>query len=95
VADAHSLYAETAAELGLFGLIALGLFLGGVGWAAVAAFRSAHVEATGPAVVAAVWALHAGIDWLWEMPAVALVALACAARLVVLADEDDRYAGAA
>jgi O-Antigen ligase len=95
VADGHSLYAETAAELGLLGLAALGLFLGGVAWAAVSALRFARMEAIGPVVVAAVWALHAGIDWLWEMPAVALVAVACAARLVVLADEGGRYAGAA
>ncbi len=95
VADAHSIYAETAAELGLLGLIALGLFLGGIGFAAAAAVRRARMEAAGPAAVGVVWALHAGIDWHWEMPAVTLVALACAARLLVLSEQTDRYAGPA
>jgi hypothetical protein len=44
--------------------------------------------------VVVVWALHAGIDWHWEMPAVTLVALACAARLLALAERTERYAGA-
>jgi O-antigen ligase len=95
VADAHSIYAETAAELGLLGLVALGLFLGGIGFAAAAAIRRARMEATGPAAVVVVWALHAGIDWHWEMPAVTLFALACAARLLALAERTERYAGAA
>jgi O-antigen ligase len=95
VADTHSIYAETAAELGLLGLIALGLFLGGIGFAAAAAVRRARMEAAGPAAVIVVWALHAGIDWHWEMPAVTLVALACAARLLVISEQTDRYAGPA
>ena len=95
VADAHSIYAETAAELGVLGLIALGLFLGGIGFAAAAAIRRARLEAAGPAAVVVVWALHAGIDWHWEMPAVTLVALACAARLLAIAERTERYAGAA
>jgi len=95
VVDAHSLYAETAAELGLLGLIALAAFLGGVGWAGIGAVRRLRAEAVGPAAVMVAWALHAGIDWLWEMPAVTLVALACAARLLALAEQGDRYAGTA
>jgi hypothetical protein len=54
-----------------------------------------RAEAVGPAAVVVAWALHAGIDWLWEMPAVTLVALACAARLLALAEQGDRYAGTA
>ena len=57
--------------------------------------RRLRAEATGPAAVTIAWAVHAGIDWHWETPAVTLVALACAARLVSLAEEHDRYAGAA
>ena len=67
VADAHSIYAETAAELGLLRLVALGLFLGGIGFAAAAAVRHARLEAAGPTAVVVVWALHAGIDWHWEI----------------------------
>jgi hypothetical protein len=95
VADAHSLYAETAAELGLLGLAALALFLAGVALAAVHAVRRARPEAAGPTAVVVAWALHAGIDWHWEMPAVTLIALACAARLLALAEESERYAAAA
>jgi hypothetical protein len=95
VADAHSLYAETAAELGLLGLLALASFLGGIAWAAVRAVRAARTEAAGVVAVLAAWAFHAGIDWLWEMPAVTLVALACAARAVALAERSGRYAGVA
>ena len=95
VVDAHSLYAETAAELGLFGLAALAAFLGGVLLAGLAAARRLPAEAAGPAAVVVAWSVHAGIDWHWEMPAVTLVALACAARLVTLAEEGYRYAGAA
>jgi O-antigen ligase len=95
VADAHSLYVETAAELGLLGLAALGLFLAGIGLAAAAALRRGRAEAVGPAAVVVAWALNTGIDWHWEMPAVTLVALACAARLIALGERTDRYAGAA
>ena len=95
VVDAHSLYAETAAELGLLGLAALAAFLGGILLAGLAAIRRLRADAAGPAAVAIAWAVHAGIDWHWEMPAVTLVALACAARLVAVAEHGDRYAGAA
>lgn len=95
VVDAHSLYAETAAELGLLGLAALAAFLGGILLAGLAAVRRLRADGAGPAAVAIAWAVHAGIDWHWEMPAVTLVALACAARLVAVAEQGDRYAGAA
>ena len=42
VRDAHSLYLETAAELGLVGLLALALFLGGI--VAAAAARAADAR---------------------------------------------------
>jgi len=75
VRDAHSLYLETAAELGLVGLLALALFLGGI----VAAARR------GPPTLVAVlvaFALHAGLDWDWELPALTLTALLVAAKLL-------------
>jgi hypothetical protein len=95
VADAHSLYAETAAELGVLGLAALALFLGGIALAAATALRRAHAEAVGPTAVVVAWALNTGLDWHWEMPAVTLLALACAARLLALAERTDRYAAPA
>ena len=78
VRDGHSLYLETAAELGLVGLLALALLIAGT---VVAAIR-AGPEAAGAIAALAAFALHAGIDWDWEMPALTLVALALAGRLI-------------
>jgi O-antigen ligase len=78
VRDAHSLYLETAAELGLVGLLALGLLVTGCALAAV----RAGPAAAGSVAALAAFALHAGIDWDWEMPALTLVALALAASLM-------------
>jgi hypothetical protein len=70
VEDAHSLYIETLAELGLVGLVLLLVAVGGilVGIARRLRGESRHLNA---ALLAAglAWAVHAGIDWDWEMPA--------------------------
>jgi len=73
VQDAHSLYVETLTELGLPGLLLLLTFLGGAG---IALLRAGE---PGWAAAAAVWAVHAGVDWDWEMPALTLVFIALAA----------------
>ena len=82
VRDAHSLYLETAAELGLLGLLVLGLFFAGV----VAAGRGAHRRdaalAAGPCAALVVLLMHAAVDWDWEVPAVTLPALVLAGVLV-------------
>lgn len=85
--DAHSLYVETAAELGLLGLLALAAFLAGCGWAAAVALRTDRAAASGAAAALAALAVHAGLDWDWEMPALALYGLLLAAALVGAADE--------
>jgi O-antigen ligase len=82
VRDAHSLYLETAAELGLPGLAALAALLAGVALAARAALRREGAAAAGAVAALATFALHAGIDWDWELPALSLVAVLLAARLV-------------
>jgi hypothetical protein len=87
--DAHSLYVETAAELGLVGLAALGLFLGAVAACAPRALRHDPVLATGPAAALAAYAFHAGIDWDWEMPALTLVAVLLAAVVVAASDRGE------
>ncbi len=82
VRDAHSLYLETAAELGIAGLACLLALFGGVAAGAVRARRRAG-PVVAPAIAgAATWALHAGVDWDWEMPALSLLALVLAARLL-------------
>jgi hypothetical protein len=71
VEDAHSLYLETLAELGLVGIVLLLTAL--VALLAVFAMRARGDERHVYAVLLAMgvgWALHAGIDWDWEMPAV-------------------------
>src|SRR3954454_13380392 len=82
VQDAHSLYIETAAELGLVGLALLALFLGGVVAAARRAVVSESAVAAGPAAAVLVWAVHAGLDWDWPMPALSGVAILLAGLLV-------------
>jgi O-antigen ligase/polysaccharide polymerase Wzy-like membrane protein len=84
--DAHSLYLETAAELGLAGLLALGAFLAGVGWTTHSAWRRDPEATAGWGAVLAAWSAHAGIDWDWEMPAVTLIAIVVAGALVARAE---------
>jgi len=73
VQDAHSLYLEVLGELGGIGLLLVVvivlLVLGGLLRHARGADR-----VTGAALFAAAltWAVHAGVDWDWEMPAVTL-----------------------
>jgi hypothetical protein len=69
VLNAHSLYLETMAELGLPGLLlllaAIGSILGGL----AARARGPHRSIYGALLAAGIfWALHAGIDWDWQMP---------------------------
>ncbi|HTX30133.1 MAG TPA: O-antigen ligase family protein [Solirubrobacteraceae bacterium] len=73
VVDAHSLYLETLDELGIVGfLLLVGVIL--------AILISTASRARGPTrplyaatfAVMLIWALHAGIDWDWEMPVVTL-----------------------
>lgn len=75
VRDAHSLYFETAAELGLVGLALLAALLAGALLAVRRALASDAALAAGPAAALAVWVVHAGLDWDWEMPALTLVAV--------------------
>jgi O-antigen ligase len=94
--DAHSLYLETGAELGLVGLALLAAFVGGV---AVCARRLALDDAAlaaGPCAALAALALHAGIDWDWELPALTLVGLLLAGAAIARAGAaPDRRAAAA
>ncbi|HVP01132.1 MAG TPA: O-antigen ligase family protein [Solirubrobacteraceae bacterium] len=82
VRDAHSLYLQTLAELGIVGFALLAVLIGAVVVAARRALRADRALAAGPAAGALVWALHAGLDWDWQMPALTLVAVALAGLLL-------------
>jgi hypothetical protein len=79
VRDAHSLYLETLGELGIVGLALLLAFL--VSCVVEGARRLAGRLQSERAAVAALLALvaaylfEAGIDWMWELTAVSLVAV--------------------
>jgi hypothetical protein len=87
VRDAHGLYVEMFGELGAVGLAALLLV---VGLPLVAAFRARRSPLVAPALAGFVaFAVHAGIDWDWEIPAVVLAGLTCAG-VQLLADGGPR-----
>lgn len=80
VRDAHSLYLEPLAELGIPGLLIVLVLVGGAAWAFILALlraddpvdRGALAGATG---AGAAFFFGAGVDWLWESTAVAVLAL--------------------
>ena len=71
--NAHSLYFQAMAELGIPGIALLVILIGGVlvglGTRARGSQRSLYGALLAAGVV---WALHAGVDWDWEMPVVTL-----------------------
>jgi O-antigen ligase len=74
VLDAHSLYLETLDELGVVGLLLLVIPL-----LTILARAASRIRGSGRALYAAVfalllgWAIHAGVDWDWEMPVVTVI----------------------
>jgi len=86
--DTHSLEVEAAAELGLVGLLALALMVGGTAVAARRALALRRELAAGAAAALVVWFLHASIDWDWQMPAVTLPAVILACLVSVLAEAE-------
>jgi hypothetical protein len=83
VRDAHSLYLEALAELGIVGLLVLLAALAAPFAAAVR--MRAHPLVPGAAGAYAAYVLHTGVDWDWEMLAVTLAGLSFGAALVVAA----------
>ena len=85
VRNAHSLYHETAGELGLVGLALLAAF---VACLVVAAVRSrlrpralARSQAAAVAAACSVWLVHCAFDWDWQVPALTGTALLLAGTL--------------
>ncbi|MDQ4029427.1 MAG: O-antigen ligase family protein, partial [Actinomycetota bacterium] len=83
--DAHSLYLEVLAELGLVGLV---LLLAVVVVPVVALARARPPGSAQAAAAYTAFLVHAALDWDWEIPAVTATALLCGAVLVVLARPD-------
>jgi O-antigen ligase len=88
--DAHSLPLQTAAELGVVGLVMLLTFFGGIALAARRAHRLAPGLAAGPIAGVVVYVAHAPLDWDWEMPAVTLVALILAGSLLAMGERSSQ-----
>jgi hypothetical protein len=82
VTDAHSVYLETLAELGVVGLA---LLLVAFAAPAAAAFGARREPLAVGAIGAYVAYLgHAAIDWDWELTGLTLPALACGVALIAL-----------
>ena len=84
IRDAHSLYAEAFAELGLVGVALLGLALLTPLAAAVRARRNRLVPAAAAAYLA--WVAHAGMDWHWEVVGVTTIGLLAGAVGLLVAE---------
>jgi O-antigen ligase len=90
VRDAHSLWLETLAELGIAGLLLLTIVFGTAFVAALARLRRPGGDQPMIAAMAGVLAafvVAAGIDWMWELSIVGLVALVALGVLVGRATE--------
>lgn len=87
VVDAHSLYLEVLAELGLPGLL---LVLGAIALPVAAAIRN-RADPLVPLVFGAFLAFvfHAGIDWDWEVSGVALAGFLVGATLLAIGRGDN------
>jgi len=85
VTNAHNLYLETLAELGPIGLALLLLGL------AVPLAGPQARDSVAPAIFGAyvVFLAHVALDWDWQIPAVTLVGVSCAAGLLVVARPED------
>lgn len=83
--DVHSLYLETLSELGIVGVLFLLVFVGSLVWSAVRSrLKPGGLGRSASAAVAAtcaVWAVHAGVDWDWQMTALTGTALMLGATL--------------
>ena len=73
-ANAHSLYLETLAELGPVGLALILAFLS-------LCFIGRTRRYPAAAAALAAWALHAAVDWTWQLPAATLPAVLAAGTL--------------
>lgn len=94
ILDAHSVYLEALGELGLVGGLLLLVAIVAVLAGSARRLRSAD-RALYAAVFAAslAWALHAAIDWDWEMPAVSLWVFAAGGVALAAPASEGRRSG--
>lgn len=73
VTDAHQLYLQSVAELGVVGLALIALVVGGI-LVGIAGRICGPNRGLYAAIFAAVlaWAIHGALDWDWQMPAVTI-----------------------
>jgi hypothetical protein len=86
VLDAHSLYLEALAELGIVGLALVVAALAVPLWAFRKRLGDPLTSLLAPPYAA--FLVHAGLDWDWEMPAVTLSGLVCGTAAAVAARGD-------
>ena len=90
VLDAHSLYLETLAEVGPVGLALLVMLLA---VPAVAGYIARRHRLAAPAFAGYLaYVVHAAQDWDWELPAVTLAGLCCAAALLAIVPSEPERA---
>lgn len=86
VENAHSLYLETLAELGVIGLTLLVSFLGLILLAGVRLLMRSRYEtrvyAAGATAALLAFMVSAGFDWIWQVPALPVAFLLVAAALL-------------
>lgn len=93
VRDAHSLFVETLAELGIVGLLLIGSFVlmvlivGARRALTAAGERRNQLAALTAAALA--FAIGAGVDWLWELAVVPIAFLFIAAAILATRPGDD------
>jgi O-antigen ligase len=86
VRDAHSLYLEALAELGIVGLVLLVFFIGWVLYVGARTYlfaaRSRRTQMAAALAGIVAFCLGAAYDWLWELPVLAIAFLLLAAVVV-------------
>ena len=93
VTDTHSLYAEVLGELGIVGFLllmaALGTMIVTMAVRAKGRHRSVYAALFAAALM---WAVHAGVDWDWEMPAVTLWLFAAGGAVLARTEAEPSFA---
>jgi O-antigen ligase len=86
VENAHSLYLETLAELGVIGLVLLVGFFAVVLWSAIALVLRSRDEPRARAAAAAAalvaFVVSAGFDWVWQVPVLPVAFLLLSAAVL-------------